>query len=50
MYRGEYLDSLANDGIAGALMSPDLLFLGTYTCPLDYFGPEDCTFGALRFD
>ena len=50
MYRGEYLDSLGSDGIAGALMSPDLLFLGTYTCPLDYLGPEDCTFGALRFD
>lgn len=50
MYRGEAIDSFGNDGIAGALMSPDLLFLGTYTCPLDYLGPEDCTFGALRFD
>ena len=50
MYRGEYLDSWGEDGIAGALMSPDLLFLGTYTCPFDYLGPEDCTFGALRFD
>lgn len=50
MYRGEYLDSWGDEGIAGALMSPDLLFMGTYTCPFDYLGPEDCTFGALRFD
>ncbi len=50
MYRGEYLDSFGDEGIAGALMSPDLLFMGTYTCPFDYLGPEDCTFGALRFD
>lgn len=50
MYRGEYVDSWGDEGIAGALMSPDLLFLGTYTCPFDYVGPEDCTFGALRFD
>jgi hypothetical protein len=50
MYRGEAVDSFGDEGIAGALMSPDLLFIGTYTCPLDYRGPEDCTFGALRFD
>jgi hypothetical protein len=50
MYRGEYADSWGDEGIAGALMSPDLLFLGTYTCPFDYLGPEDCTFGALNFD
>lgn len=50
LYRGEFVDSRGDEGIAGALMSPDLLFLGTYTCPVDYWGPEDCTFGALRFD
>lgn len=50
MYRGEYLDSRGEEGIAGTLMSPDLLFLGTYTCPFGYLGPEDCTFGALQFD
>ena len=49
-YRGLYHDSLGEQGIAGALMSADLLFLGTYTCPFEYRGPEDCTFGALRFD
>jgi hypothetical protein len=49
-YRGHFHDSLGEQGIAGALMSPDLMFLGTYTCPYDYRGPEDCTFGALRFD
>jgi hypothetical protein len=50
MYRGEFADSLGNEGLAGALMSPDLQFLGTYACPLGFIGPEDCTFGALRFD
>jgi len=50
MYRGEFADSLGQAGIAGALMSPDLLFLGTYTCPADFRGPDDCTFGALHFD
>jgi hypothetical protein len=50
MYRGEFADSLGQAGIAGALMSPDLLFLGTYACPADFRGPDDCTFGALRFD
>ena len=50
LYRGDFVDSRNTDGIAGALMSPDLLFLGTYTCPFGYRGPEDCTFGALNFD
>lgn len=50
MYRGSFVDSWGDEGIAGALMSGDLLFMGTYTCPYDYLGPEDCTFGALRFD
>jgi hypothetical protein len=50
MYRGEFADSLGQAGIAGALMSPGLLFLGTYACPADFRGPDDCTFGALRFD
>jgi hypothetical protein len=50
MYRGEYVDSWGNEGVTGALMSPDLLFLGTYTCPFDYLGPEDCAFGALHYD
>jgi hypothetical protein len=50
MYRGEFADSLGQAGIAGALMSPDLLFLGTYACPADFRGPDDCTFGALHFD
>lgn len=50
MYRGEFVDSWGAEGIAGALMSSDLLFLGTYTCPFGYLGPEDCTFGALTYD
>ena len=50
MYRGEFSDSLGQAGIAGALMSPDLAFLGTYMCPAGFIGPEDCTFGALEFD
>jgi hypothetical protein len=50
MYRGDFVDSLGQAGIAGALMSPDLLFLGTYTCPDGFAGPEDCTFGGLRYD
>jgi hypothetical protein len=50
MYRGEYLDSWGEEGIAGALMSPDRLFLGTYTCPFGFLGLEDCTFGALQYD
>jgi hypothetical protein len=49
-YAGEFVDSRNRTGIAGALMSSDLLFLGTYTCPTGYRGPEDCTFGALSFD
>lgn len=49
-YRGEFVDSRGVVGIAGALMSPDLLFLGTYTCPSGYRGPADCIFGALSFD
>jgi hypothetical protein len=49
-YAGEFVDSRDRAGIAGALMSSDLLFLGTYTCPSGYRGPEDCTFGALGFD
>lgn len=47
VYRGEFLDSRGAAGISGALMSPDLLFLGTYTCPAGFRGPYDCTFGAL---
>ncbi|NGX16072.1 hypothetical protein [Wenzhouxiangella sp. XN24] len=50
MYRGDFVDSAGNAGLAGALMSPDLLFLGTYTCPDGFNGPWDCTFGALSFD
>jgi hypothetical protein len=50
LYRGEFVDSLGAEGIAGALMSSDLLFLGTYTCPSGYQGPADCIFGALSFD
>ena len=50
LYRGEFVDSQDASGIAGALMSSDLLFLGTYTCPSGYRGPEDCSFGALNFD
>jgi hypothetical protein len=49
-YLGEFLDSQGAAGIAGALMSSDLLFLGTYACPSGYRGPADCTFGALGFD
>jgi hypothetical protein len=49
-YSGEFEDSLGAAGIAGALMSSDLLFLGTYTCPFGYRGPADCTFGALIYD
>ena len=48
-YRGEFLDSRGAAGISGALMSPDLLFLGTYTCPDGYRGPAECTFGAFRW-
>ncbi len=44
------VDSRGAAGIAGALMSSDLLFLGAYTCPSGYLGPEDCTFGALNYD
>ena len=50
MYRGDFVDSLGQEGLAGALMSPDLLFLGTYTCPFGFAGPDDCTFSGLRFD
>ena len=50
LYFGEFVDSRDAFGIAGALMSSDLLFLGTYTCPSGYRGPADCTFGALNFD
>lgn len=50
LYRGDFVDSWNESGLAGALMSPDLLFLGTYTCPSGYRGPEDCIFGALEFD
>jgi hypothetical protein len=50
LYRGEFVDSRDAFGIAGALMSSDLLFLGTYTCPSGYRGPADCTFGALSFE
>jgi hypothetical protein len=50
MFRGEFTDSIGQAGIAGALMSPDLLFLGTYTCPDGFVGPEDCTFSGLHFD
>jgi hypothetical protein len=49
-YVGDFVDSRGAAGIAGALMSSDLLFLGTYTCPSGYRGPADCTFGALTFD
>jgi hypothetical protein len=50
LYFGEFVDSRDTFGFAGALMSSDLLFLGTYTCPSGYRGPADCTFGALNFD
>lgn len=50
LYRGDFVDSFGDAGLAGALMSPDLLFLGTYTCPDGFSGPWDCTFGALSFD
>lgn len=50
LFRGEFVDSRDEFGLAGALMSSDLLFLGTYACPAGYLGPEDCTFGALNFD
>lgn len=50
LYRGGYADSLGDSGIAGALVSADLLFMGTYSCPIDYLFPEDCTFGAFSFD
>jgi hypothetical protein len=50
MYRGDFVDSLGREGIAGALMSPDLLFLGTYACPFGFEAPDDCTFSGLRFD
>jgi hypothetical protein len=49
-YLGEFVDAQDAAGVAGALMSSDLLFLGTYTCPTGYLGPADCTFGALSFD
>jgi hypothetical protein len=49
-FSGEFVDSQGAAGIAGALMSSDLLFLGTYTCQFGYRGPADCTFGALSFD
>jgi hypothetical protein len=48
-FRGSFADSLGNRGIAGALLSADLNFVGTYTCVMDYRGPEDCTFGALSY-
>jgi len=50
MYRGDFVDSFGDTGLAGALMSPDLLFLGTYICPDGFGGPWDCTFSALSFD
>jgi hypothetical protein len=48
-FRGSYTDSFGERGPAGALMSADTLFVGTWTCPFDYRGPEDCTFGALSW-
>lgn len=50
MFQGDFVDSFGTRGIAGALMSADLMFMGTYTCPYDYLGPEECTFGAFDFD
>jgi hypothetical protein len=35
-------------GIAGALMSADREFLGTYSCPAGYGDPWDCRFGVYR--
>ncbi len=50
LFRGRFADSLGDSGIAGALISADLLFLGTYSCAIDDLFPEDCTFGAFSFD
>lgn len=50
IFRGSFDDSLGNTGIAGAMISADLRFMGTYTCVFDYRGPEDCIFGAMTWD
>ncbi|TVQ49201.1 MAG: hypothetical protein EA371_03975 [Gammaproteobacteria bacterium] len=50
LFRGGFADSLGESGLAGALVSADFRFLGTYSCPIDYLFPEDCTFGAFTFD
>jgi len=45
LYLGDYTDSWSNQGIAGALLSPDRQVLGTYTCAAGYQSPADCGFG-----
>ena len=45
LYLGDYTDGWSNQGIAGALMSPDRQVLGTYTCTAGYQSPADCGFG-----
>lgn len=51
LYWGEFTASDGSRGIAGALLSADRHYAGSYTCPTGYGGdPWECRFGVYRRD
>lgn len=50
LFRGSYTASSGSRGIAGALMSADGEFLGSYFCPYGYNDPWQCRFGSQLRD
>ncbi|WP_018231151.1 hypothetical protein [Thioalkalivibrio thiocyanodenitrificans] len=49
LWWGDYTAS-SGSGIAGAMLSPDREFMGTYSCPAGYSDPWQCRFGVYRRD
>jgi hypothetical protein len=50
LFLGDYTASSGGRGIAGAMLSPDLRFLGSYSCPYGYADPWQCRFGVYLRD